>query len=368
MNLRCDEKKRMTQELNEKTTQYVSNIDIAGVAALLGGQAKRVAVTTHAKPDGDAYGSVVALAHALRAIGHDVTAILMPPVPRPFDVLLGRDEVVVADNDYAISGDDVDMVIIVDTGAWGQVSPLRASLEPLVDRTLIIDHHLSGDVPAAHRYVDGQAAACAEIIAQVIDELGVAFDATISQALFVGIASDTGWFRFSNTRPRTHELAARLLANGVDHAALYLLLEQGERPEKLALLIRALDSLEMRADGRAAIMTLRSDDFKSTHALLEETERFVDVPQIVGSVEVVVLVTEPPAAAKYESTGDGQRRETPAIRLSFRSKPGDDAINVADLAATFGGGGHARASGAKVEASLNEVLGKVRDAVDQAFS
>src|SRR5690606_21036827 len=102
-------------------------------------------------------------------------------------------------------------------------------------------------------------------------------------------------FRFSNTRPMTHELAARLLRCGVDHAHLYQQLEQTERPAKLALMIRALDSLQLLADGRAAVMVLRAEDFAQTGANLEETERFVDIPQTVSTVQIVVLITEPPA-------------------------------------------------------------------------
>ena len=113
-------------------------------------------------------------------------------------------------------------------------------------------------------------------------------------------------------------------------------MEQGERPEKLKLLIRALDSLQLLADSRVAVMTLRQADFEDTGAYAEETERFIDLPQIVATVQVVAMIAEP-------ADGEGP------MRLSFRSKPGPDAVNVAELAARYGGGGHARAAGAKVD-------------------
>jgi phosphoesterase RecJ-like protein len=256
------------------------------------------------------------------------------------------------------------MVVVVDTGAWGQLAPMRKYLEPRVDRTLLIDHHLSGDVPAKWKYIDSTSAATCEIIAQLIDEIARhehqspnrMLDPIVSDALFVGIASDTGWFRFSNTRPFTHELAARLIRQGVDHAALYAQLEQGDRPEKLKLQIRALESLRLLANNTIAMMVLRASDFVETGAQAEETERLVDIPQTVATVQVVVLITEPP---------DEQGKSAPPlIRMSFRSKPGKDAVNVAELAAQFGGGGHARAAGAKVPGPLDVVVARVAEALD----
>jgi phosphoesterase RecJ-like protein len=243
-----------------------------------------------------------------------------------------------------------DRIVVVDTGAWSQLDPMRAWLEQRAERTIVIDHHLRGDEVGDMRFIDAKAAAACEIVADLIDLLGVEHDAVIRDALFVGIASDTGWFRFSNARPRTHELAARLLREGVDHAALYGQLEQGDRPEKLRLLIRALDSLKLIRDGRAAVMTLRQADFEDTGANSEETERFVDLPQIVRDVQLVVLITE--------------QQEGPT-RLSFRSKSIEDAVNVSRLAQQFGGGGHARAAGAKVDAPIDVVEQRVIDAISK---
>jgi phosphoesterase RecJ-like protein len=334
---------------------YRSNLDLPAAAALLGQPKQRVLITTHAKPDGDALGSVVALAAGLRSMSITVQAVLMPPVPQNFRTLRGYECVEIFEPGMAITAPD--LVVIVDTGAWSQLSPMRSILEPLLGRTLIIDHHLNGDVDAAHRYIDGKAAACCEVVAELLDELKCPFDATVSEALFVGIASDTGWFRFSNTRPQTHEWAARLKRAGVDHAALYQQLEQTERPEKLALLTRALNSMKLVGDGKVALMTLRACDFADTGALSEETERFIDIPQAIESVQMVVLITEGPA----NCNGEAQ----PAIRMSFRSKPGSEAINVAHVAQQFGGGGHARAAGAKVHDTFENVLQRVQDVAER---
>lgn len=325
--------------------KYESNITLQ-VAAQKMRVARKIVVTTHAKPDGDAFGSVIALCEVLKRQQTDVTALFMPPIPRGLLDLAGELELTTYTDGYQLP--KADLYIVVDTGAWAQVSPIKSQLEKHLAKTLVIDHHISGDIDAAFRFIDSKAAACCEIIAMFVDELmaHVFEDAIVSNALYVGIATDTGWFKFSNTRPQTHELAARLIAAGVDHTALYAKSEQTERPEKLKLMIRALSSLELLKDDSAAVMVLHKHDFTETGALPEETERFVDIPQAVSSVQVVVLICEP--------LDDGP------LRISFRSKPGDDAVNVAELAANFGGGGHARAAGAKCAGKLDEVLAKVK--------
>ena len=123
-----------------------------------------------------------------------------------------------------------------------------------------------------------------------------------------------------------------------------------ERAEKLLLLNRALNSLTLLAHGTVALMVLRAQDFTETGTDTCDTERFVDIPQIVGRVQTVALITEPPS---HNSQGP--------IRVSFRSKPGLRAVNVAELANQFGGGGHARAAGAHIEASFEEVVARVTE-------
>jgi phosphoesterase RecJ-like protein len=341
-------------------------MNLSAVADLIRQAAGPIVVLTHAKPDGDAFGSVVAMAAALRSMGRDVRACFAPPVPASLAALRGSELAKLYDQ--ATGSADLDaaaLYIVLDTGAWGQLGPFAATIRPNLDRTLIIDHHLSGDIPAAHRYIDGCAAACCEIVAQFIDELltppiAEPWASIIREALFVGIVSDTGWFRFSNTRPHTHELAAKLLREGVDQDSIHEKLEQGERPEKLALLTRALDSLKLLADGKAALMVLRGDDFQQTGALEEETERLIDIPQQIGTVRVIALISE-----RTISNGMQARPQT---RLSFRSKPGPNAVNVAELAHRFGGGGHARAAGAKVDAPLEDVVQRVSAALNEAVA
>lgn len=340
---------------------YTTNLTLERAGFLLRECAGPITVITHAKPDGDAAGSVVALVTALNALGKQARGILCPPIASSLDFLAQSHGIEVIE-DIASFPADTEQLVIVDTGAYSQLGPLADVVRPRLDQTLIVDHHLSGDVQAKDRYIDTNAAAAAEIVAALINQfidratIGTQVRQTINEALFTGIASDTGWFRFSNVTPQTHELAADLIAQGVDHAGLYARLEQAERPEKLKLLIRAVDSLELLADDRAAVMTLRTQDFVETGARPEETERLIDIPQQVGSVQAIALISE------------AQTDQGPQTRVSFRSKPLPNAVNVAELAATFGGGGHARAAGAKIDEPIDQARPRIIAALAQAVA
>ena len=340
---------------------YTANLTLDQAAELLRGCEGPITVITHAKPDGDAAGTLVALVTALNAIGKPTRGVLCPPIASSLDFLANSHGIDIVEDATGFPSDTAQLVI-VDTGAYSQLGPLEDVVRPLLDHTLILDHHLSGDVEAKHKYIDATAAAAAEIIAALIDRLDPdrSFDSssrtTINEALFTGIASDTGWFRFSNVTPQTHRLAADLIAAGVDHTGLYARLEQAERPEKLKLLIRAVDSLELLADDRAAVMTLHAADFDETGARTEETERLIDIPQQVGTVQVIALISE------------AQTEDGPQTRVSFRSKPLPGAVNVAELAATFGGGGHARAAGAKIDEPIAQARPRIVAALVQAVA
>jgi phosphoesterase RecJ-like protein len=341
--------------------EYTANLTLDQAADLLKQCDGPITVITHAKPDGDAAGTLVALVTALNAIGQQTRGLLCPPIASSLDFLADSHAIEIV-QDAAAFPQDTKQLVIVDTGAYSQLGPLSDTVKTMLDRTLILDHHLSGDVGAKNKYIDATAAAAAEIIAALIDKLvdrstiGSQAAQTINDALFTGIASDTGWFRFSNVTPQTHRLAADLIASGVDHTGLYARLEQAERPEKLKLLIRAVDSLELLAGDRAAVMTLRAADFEETGARLEETERLIDIPQQVGSVQVIALISE------------AQTESGPQTRVSFRSKPLPGAVNVAELAATFGGGGHARAAGAKIDEPIDEARPRIVAALSQAIT
>src|SRR5207244_1825344 len=199
-----------------------------------------------------------------------------------------------------------DALLVVDTGTWSQLPGLKERLENWPRPKLVIDHHLTQENWADPKLVLTEAAAAGEIIAELLAQWGVELDRAIATALYVAIASDTGWFQFSNTRPVTMRLAATLMEAGVDTDRLYQLLYQNERSERVAIQTRAMQSLELLADGKLAVMTIRKKDFEDTRANVPDTEHLINVPLQIRSVEESILVTEP----KYSGP----------IRVSLRSK------------------------------------------------
>lgn len=323
---------------------------------------RRVLLMTHAKPDGDALGSLVGMAEGLRLLGALPHGLLVPPVPAPIQSFSAASPVSVFEAGRPLPAEVAacDACIVLDTQAWAQIGAARPVLEKLLPETLVVDHHLTGDLAAPKMYVQTSAAATGEMVFDLLSLAGVPVGLpgaqsaqlkTLREALFLAIASDTGWFRFSNASPKTHRVAAALQEAGVDAPAIYERTMQNERPERLFIVSRALASTRFLAGRKAAVMSLTEKDFIETGARTDEYEGVVDYPRQIASVQVACLASEVRAA--------NERGEMALqTRLSFRSKPdvGHGAVDCTRIAAKFGGGGHARAAGAKVNAPLADVL------------
>ena len=308
---------------------------------------RRVLVTTHVRPDGDALGSAAAMVMGMRKVGVEAEVLLLSHLPRKYAFVY---------QDYGIVHHDVekgwpeagfpfdrfDALLVADTGTWSQLPGLEQRIADWRVPKLVLDHHLTQQDWADVKLVDTGAAAAAEVAAELLDRWGVAFDAPIATALYLGIATDTGWFQFANTRPHTLRLAARLMEAGVDTERVYRLLYQNERAERIALQARAQQSLELLEGGRLATIRVRKSDFAETRAHVPDTENLINLPLQIRTVEVSILFVEQP--------------EGGPVRVSLRSKGG---VDVAEFAEQFGGGGHARASGLKLDAPFDDAYGRV---------
>jgi phosphoesterase RecJ-like protein len=316
---------------------------------------RNVLVTTHVRPDGDALGSAAAMVLALRAKGINAEVLLLSHLPRKYSFVFHEPNIPFTDVESGwpehFPFERFDAFLVVDTGTWSQLPGVKERVANWNVPKLVIDHHLTQEDWADARHVVTTAAAAAEIAADLLDRWGVPFDPAIASALFVGIASDTGWFQFSNTRPDTLRLAARLMEAGVDTDRMYQLLYQNERAERVALQTRAMQSLELHHDGRLAVMRIGKDDFAQTRANVPDTENLINTPLQIRTVEVSVLMVDPP--------------EGGAIRVSMRSK---GHLDVARFAEQFGGGGHARASGLKIQGTLAEAHDRVLAALERSMS
>jgi phosphoesterase RecJ-like protein len=301
--------------------------------------AKRVLVTTHIRPDGDALGSTAAMVAGLQAKGIRATVLLLSHLPSKYAFIyreLGVDYFDVEAGwpaDFSMQA--FDTLLVIDTGTWSQLPGLKEKLIGFTGKKLVVDHHLTQEDWADEKLVVTSAAAAGEIVAQLLEEWHVQITSPIAKALYLAIVADTGWFQFSNTTPRTLRLAAKLMEAGVDTDQLYQLLYQSERHPRVVLQAHAQRSLKLYCDNRLAVMQISKADFLEADARSGDTEALINVPLQILTVQVSILLTEAP--------------EGGPIRVSLRSK---GQVDVSKFAQQFGGGGHARAAGLKVDGTL----------------
>ena len=320
--------------------------DAVAVASLLA-VAKRVLIVTHARPDGDAMGSMAALASAARTAGKTVRTLVPGDVPDRWGFLF-PDGAPAGAGEFAALADEADLVVVVDTCAFAQLDGLSDALRTRREKIVVVDHHATGDDIGVARWVDPSAAAAGVMTLELIEHLGWGVSPAAAEALLTAMTTDTGWFRFSNADGRCLRAAARLFDTGIRPDGLYARLYQADRPERLGLLTRALASLRFDAGGRVATMRLRAADFAATGARADEAENFVNEALRVGSVEVAVLLVETPEC----------------IRASLRSRGG---VDVSAVARQFDGGGHARAAGLRRPGDLDTLADELIDACARAL-
>lgn len=325
-------------------------IDVSQVVARLEA-AQRVLVTTHTRADGDAIGSAAGLARLLAARGASVAVMLHEPPPERYAFLAATQPCDVwKEAGIAARLKACDLLVIVDTCATMQLGKLPAALAEARGATLAIDHHVTRDSIVDAAWVDERAAACAQMIAELCDAAGWPMPPDVATLLFSGLATDTGWYRFSNADARVFETAARLVARGARPNELYERLYLNEPMARARLLGEVFSSFELLAGGRLAVIRVTQAMLQRSGATRAMTEDLINEPQRVGSVVVCVLAVEP---------GPGE-----PVRVSLRSKRD---VNTALIAAQFGGGGHERAAGVRIEGPFEEVVGRVTVAVVRAL-
>lgn len=298
--------------------------------------AQRVVITAHVNPDGDAIGSSLGLMHALKALGKEVQVFIDDDIPAAFSVLPGYELIGKPAEGQSIPAD---LLVAVD------VSLDRIGLvkEAVTAPTLNIDHHITNDGQADKLYLDGKAAAAAEIIYQLIPELGLTCQKDMAMCLYTGLATDTGWFRFSNTTPDTMRAAADLLACGAVPNLISEALEQ--RPfTEVQSLASAIQKIELLAEGKVAGVCL---DYASLQEH-EAPEGLIGMVRVIEGVDIAFTLKE---------------KEPNLCRVSLRSK----GIDVTKIALQFGGGGHVRAAGCSIEKNCAEARNDLIKAIMQVL-
>jgi bifunctional oligoribonuclease and PAP phosphatase NrnA len=294
-------------------------------------QRKRFVLTSHARPDGDAIGSVLAFSQILRAMGKQAQVVLSDAVPRIYQPLPFSDTVVQATE--VRGGFEAAIILECD-------SIQRTRLHGLEDRFLIsIDHHVSGRPFADVNWIDPNACATGELVFRLAREAGVPLSAQVATCLYTAVMADTGSFMFRGTNEHTFAVARELVLAGADPAACAFNVYFSHPTSKMRLLGAALSNLHR--EGCLAWIWVTRDQMERCAAIDEDCEGLVNYVLAIQGVEV---------AAFFRELSDGR------YRVSLRSK---GKLNVAAVAERFGGGGHECASGCALEGPLAVAVGHI---------
>jgi bifunctional oligoribonuclease and PAP phosphatase NrnA len=309
-------------------------------------QDRKICVTTHESPDGDALGSLLGAGLALRAAGYDVAFYLSGTDEYPAEYrFLPVEEI-----EREPPADAADRVLYAfDCGSARRIGPDETLLQrfPLV---VNVDHHHDNTRFGDVNLVDAQAACTAQIIARLLDALGIEVPPAAAEALYVGLVTDTGRFQYANTTPDAFRLAAELVEEGVQPARVFGEIWESVPFAKQRLLGTALSRARLECDGRLLVAWLDRKDFDQAGAPDAFSEGLIDQLRAVQGVDVAALIREP--------AGNG----APRHKISLRSRTG--GVDVSSIARRQGGGGHKEAAGFSSEASVDEIVDFLRGALD----
>jgi phosphoesterase RecJ-like protein len=301
-----------------------------------------ILITTHARPDGDACGCIAVMRDALTALGKNVKSLMLSEVPEWYEFLfdekvplLGKD-IQLEELMQGRSG-EFDLIVIIDTNSYSQLPKFDEYLKQADRPVLVIDHHETADGLGDVELVEPDAAATALIVYDLLKYANWPITKKMAEALFVAVATDTGWFQFGNTDSRVYRACAELIDAGAKPAEIYDNLYQNFSQSRFKLMAAMLNTLELHFDGRYAAQHLRREDFEKTGAAFKDTENLIDECRRIGTVEVAALFVE---------LADGR------IKCSLRSR---GAVDVRTIAQKFGGGGHRMAAGIQLPGPLEEV-------------
>ncbi|HSJ65939.1 MAG TPA: bifunctional oligoribonuclease/PAP phosphatase NrnA [Gemmatimonadaceae bacterium] len=300
-----------------------------------------VALSTHINADGDGCGSEAALARLLAQRGIRSRIVNPTPWPKMFEFLLGDDiEERSGQGSAALTG--IDALIVLDISDVDRLGSLADAVRKLRVPRLVIDHHVPHDEPAGDvLFTDTTASATGELVYDFAMVLGLRITPEIARALYTALVTDTGGFRFSNTTPRCHGVAAELLAAGVDPEQMYQRIYASVPIGRLRLLREALETLEVDDAVGLSWISLPAGALERYDVRSEELDGLAEHPRSIAGTRMALF---------FRDLGHGQ------VKVSFRST---GAVDVNEFARRFGGGGHAKAAGALIHGSLDRVRNSV---------
>jgi phosphoesterase RecJ-like protein len=304
---------------------------------------RRALLLAHLYPDGDVLGSQLGLGLALRAVGRSVTFACSHAVPEPYHFLPGAGEV----QQWKEGRADFDLVATLDTPDPTRVGGLLEGCRGPTTRVLNIDHHGDNRRYGDVNWIHPAASATGEMVFELIEAAGLPLTPEVAVNLYTAIVTDTGSFRYSNTSPKTHRIAAQLIEAGARPADVAQQLYETRHLAGLHLLGRILEQVETSPDGAVAWVVIDRSQAESPDLL--EAEDFVTYPRSLRTAKVAALFRELPGE----------------VKVSLRAK---GEVNVAAIAAHFGGGGHPNAAGLVIKGDVPQAKALVLAAVGEAVA
>ena len=305
---------------------------------------QRFVVASHARPDGDAIGSSLAMALALQRLGKQARVVSCDRVPPQMQVFPSVDSIEVTDH----VDDPGDAVIVLECG-----DTQRTGIAGLDGGYVInIDHHPGNTMFGAMNWLDLSAAACGEMVFELIGALGVSLTPEIATHVYIAILTDTGAFHYSNITPRTFDICRQCVEAGVNATAVARSIFDSNNLARLKLYGAVLHRMQLDPTGRIATVSVDQQLARECGGTYEDTEGLVNLPLTVKDIMAVAF---------FKENGPGD------WRVSMRSK---GAINVNAIAREFGGGGHTNASGCSARGDFADLKmlfeGKLTQAIEAA--
>jgi len=306
------------------------------------GRHERFLLTTHVNPDGDAIGSEVAFARWLQGMGKQVRILNDSPTPAAFTWLTAGTPIETYDPELCERRfAEADALVVLDTGNRHRIGRLARHLDLHAIAIAVVDHHATHEGFGKVNVIEPALAATASIVYELVRESGAAFDLLSAEALYVGLFTDTGNFRYSNTDARAHHMAAELVRAGVDPQDVTSRVHATAPAGRLRFFGEVLAALEMLDGGRLAVIEAAPEHFARHGLEGSDTEGLVDMPRVIAGVEVVALFSEV---------------EPGKVKVSLRST---GRLNIDQVCAQLGGGGHPHAAGVQMRGSRADARARI---------
>ncbi len=311
-------------------------------------KSRTVLVASHVNPDGDAVGALLALGLALKSMNKGVCVYNQNAIPAVYRFLPSVSTI----GQTVAMPLEYDAIVVLDCGSierLGAISPDVRKTSMIIN----IDHHMTNTRFGHIHLIDPNACATAEIVYRVIKALSVKIDRAMAMAIYTGILTDTGSFRFSNTNQAAFAICAEMIERGANPYEVAQYVYGHYSLGRIKLLNLALDSLEISPKGNVSIMSLTQDMMDNTGTQDEDIDGIINYARRIEDVKIAALI--------HETAGYGRDRRQ--YHVSLRS---DGSVNVAHIASFFGGGGHANAAGFSAEATLPELKDKIVELSEKA--